>query len=297
MAKHIILDAGHCARTKGKRSPDSSLLEWEFNNDLQYRLKKRFEALGFKVYLVNPTPEKGAEVSLATRCSRANSYWSQQGKPDCLFISIHANAAGSGGWSTARGVEVYTASNASNNSKRAAKLLNDQIYKDIYAIDKGFKNRGHKTASFYVIKHTNMPSILAEYEFYSNKDGVNLLKNRRDLLCESTVKAVCQYFNVKYDNNDTPQVMLNPQLSQAKVVTANNVKNKNHANGNYNKNVRVTVNSLNVRKGRPGTAGYNTILGQLKKGDVVKVGYCLNNWFGIIFNGKQAFISGEYVEF
>ena len=76
-----------------------------------------------------------------------------------MFISIHANAAGNGGWSIARGVEVYTAANASAKSKNAAKLINDQIFKDVYAIDKGFKNRGHKTASFYVIKHTAMPSV------------------------------------------------------------------------------------------------------------------------------------------
>ena len=127
---------------------------------MQYKLKARLEALGFVVYLVNPNPEKGSEVSLATRCSRANTYWKNQGKPgNCLFTSIHANAAGTGGWSTARGVEVYTAANASSKSKNAAKLINDQIFKDVYAIDKGFKNRGHKTASFYVIKHTSMPSV------------------------------------------------------------------------------------------------------------------------------------------
>ena len=276
--------------TAGKRSPDSKLLEWEFNNDMQYKLKKRFEALGFKVYLVNPNPEKGAEVSLATRCSRANNYWTQQGKPECLYISLHANAAGTGGWSTARGVEVYTASNASAKSKNAAKLINDQIYKDVYAIDKGFKNRGHKTASFYVVKNTNMPCCLIEYEFYSNKDGVNLLTNKRDLLCESTVKAVCQHFGVSYkapNNNVQQPVVGTPQPSNP---------NKKYANGTYNKNAKITANSLNVRKGRPGSTGYNTILGQLKKGDVVKVGYCLNNWFGIIYNGKQGFICGDYID-
>lgn len=281
--------------TGGKRSPDSSLLEWEFNNDMQYRLKKRFESLGFIVYLVNPNPEKGSEVSLSSRCARANSYWSQKGKPECLYISLHANAAGTGGWSTARGVEVYTASNASAKSKNAAKLINDQIYKDVYAIDKGFKNRGHKTASFYVIKHTNMPSCLIEYEFYSNKDGVNLLKNKRDLLCESTVKAVCNHFNVNYKfEGGTPTVQ---QPTNTQPQNNNKVKvNGKYPNGTYNKNGKVTANSLNVRKGRPGTSGYNTILGQLKKGQVIKVGYCLNNWFGIIFNGKQGFISGEYID-
>ena len=297
MAKHIILDSGHAKITSGKRSPDGNLLEWEFNNDMQYRIKKRLEALGFVVYLVNPNPEKGSEVSLGTRCSRANSYWSSKGKPECLYLSLHANAAGSNGWSTARGVEVYTASNASSKSKNAAKLVNDQIYKDVYAFDKGFKNRGHKTASFYVIKHTNMPSILIEYEFYSNKDGVNLLKNKRDVLCEATVKALCQHFGVAYKAPNGSQVVQKPVENKPVQTPNNNSKvNGKYKNGTYNKNGKITASSLNVRKGRPGTAGYNTILGQIKKGQVIKVGYCLNNWFGVVFNGKQGFISGEYVD-
>ena len=292
MAKnYIILDAGHCHATAGKRSPDSKLLEWEFNNDMQYKLKKRLEQLGFVVYLVNPNPEKGSEVSLATRCSRANSYWSNQGKPNCLFVSLHANAAGTGGWSTARGVEVYTAANASTKSKNAAKLINDQIYKDVYAIDKGFKNRGHKTASFYVVKNTNMPCCLIEYEFYSNQDGVALLNNKRDLLCEATLKGICAHFAVTYKAPN--QTVVQKPVETKPIETVK----KELKNGTYNVNATVTASSLNVRQGRPGSAGYNTILGQLKKGQVVKVGYCLNGWFGITFNGKQGFISGDYVTF
>lgn len=296
MAKnYIILDAGHAKVTPGKRSPDSSLLEWEFNNDMQYKLKARLEALGFKVYLVNPNPEKGAEVSLASRCSKANTYWKNQGKPECLYVSLHANAAGSGGWSTARGVEVYTAANASAKSKNAAKLINDQIFKDVYAIDKGFKNRGHKTASFYVIKNTSMPCCLIEYEFYSNKDGANLLKNRRPLLCEATVKAICQHFGVTYKAEKDNQTVQKPVQETVEQQPSKKVNGK-YPNGTYNEMGTVNASSLNVRKGRPGTSGYNTILGQIKKGQQVKVGYCLNNWFGIIINGQQGFVCGDYID-
>ena len=298
MSKYIILDAGHAKVTGGKRSPDGTLLEWEFNNDMQYRLKAKFEKLGFIVYLVNPNPEKGSEVSLASRCSRANSYWSQKGKPECLYISLHANAAGANAWGTARGVEVYTAGNASSKSKSAAKLINDQIYKDVYAIDKGFRNRGHKTSNFYVIKHTNMPSCLIEYEFYTNKDGVNLLKNRRDILCEATVKAVCNHFNVKYANVE-PSPVVNIALENDQTIATNTSAGKKgpFKNGTYNTKARVVnAASLNIRAGRPGDKGYNTIYGTYKKGEIVFVKYCLNNWFGVIYNGKQAFICGDYLE-
>lgn len=67
-------------------------------------------------------------------------------------------------------------------------------------------------------------------------------------------------------------------------------------NGTYNKKATVTASSLNVRAGRPYTNGYNKIYGQLKKGEVVTVKYCLNNWFGIIYKGKQAFICGDYIK-
>lgn len=289
MANYIILDAGHAKVTGGKRSPDSSLLEWEFNNDMQYRLKTRLEQLGFTVYLVNPNPEKGAEVSLATRCNLANNYWVGKGKPKtCLYVSLHANAAGSSGWSSARGVEVYASKDCSVNSKKAAKAINDAIFNEVYAFDKGFRNRGFKQNNFYVVKHTKMPACLIEYEFYSNKDGVKLLKNKRDVLCEATIKGICNYFNMGYKQT-APSV-------KASVTTGVPSTQKPWANGTYNVNAMVMVNSLNVRQGRPGSEKYNNILGTLPRNTVIQVNYCLNGWFGIIFNGKQGFISGDYIK-
>ena len=278
--------------TAGKRSPDGSLREWEFNNAMQYKLKARLEQLGFIVYLVNPNPEKGAEVSLASRCSKANSYWAGKGKPgDTLYISIHANAAGNGGWSTARGVEVFTSVGCSSKSANAAKKVCNAIYKDVYAIDKGFKNRGHKSNNYYVVRHTNMPAILIEYEFYSNQAGVALLKNKRDLLCEATIKGICEHFGIAYK---APGVAKEP-VKETTQPTKLPSTGKPWKNGTYNAKVKVTASSLNVRAGRPGSGEYNKILGQFKKGTVIQVGYCLNGWFGVIYNGKQGFISGDYV--
>ena len=291
MAHYIILDSGHAKVTGGKRSPDSSLLEWEFNNDMQYRLKKRLEQLGFIVYLVNPTPEKGSEVSLATRCKLANNYWANKGKPSCLFVSLHANAAGSGSWYGARGVEVYTCKGCSNNSANAAKKIVAAIYKDVYAVDKGFKNRGYKQNNYYVVKHTNMPGCLIEYAFYDNKEDIKILKNRRELLCEATLKGICEHFGVAY-KAATAQKQPVQETTQPVNLPS---KAKPWKNGTYNAKVKVTASSLNVRAGRPGDAKYNTIIGQLPKNTVIQVGYCLNGWFGVVIDGKQGFISGDYV--
>lgn len=259
---------------------------------MQSKLKARLEQLGIIVYLVNPSPQKGSEVSLASRCKLANDYWAKLGKPkDTLFVSLHANAAGTGSWSTARGVEVFTCKGASSASKNAAKKVCNHIYKDVYNIDKGFKNRGHKENNFYVIKNTNCPSILIEYGFYTNKEDMGILRDKKSILCEATIKGICEHFGIVYKATTTPV-----QESVQKPVSSNIPSNgKPWKNGTYNVKVKVTASSLNVRTGRPGSIGYNTIIGRLTKGTVVQVGYCLNGWFGVVVNGKQGYISGDYV--
>ena len=136
----LILDAGHAKSTAGKKAPDNSFYEWDFNNKIQYALKKRAEELGITVKLTNPNPATVSDISLTTRANTANNFYKNLGKPNTIMISLHANAYGSD-WNSARGVEVYHASNASNNSKNLAKYICDNIYSDIKAIDKNFKNK------------------------------------------------------------------------------------------------------------------------------------------------------------
>ena len=35
----LILDAGHSFSTAGKRNEKENFYEWEFNNDMQYKIK------------------------------------------------------------------------------------------------------------------------------------------------------------------------------------------------------------------------------------------------------------------
>ncbi len=71
---------------------------------------------------------------------------------------------------------------------------------------------------------------------------------------------------------------------------------KKYENGSYMRKAKISVDTLNVCKGRPGCNNFNVVLGQLKKNQVVTVKYCYDNWFGIMYNGKQGFICGDYVE-
>ncbi len=278
--KLLILDSGHNEYVAGKRSPDRSLLEWEFNNDMQYRIKRRAEEHGILVFLTNPSPAKKNEIGLAKRCTLANNYWKNQGKPSSLFLSIHANAL-SDVWSSANGTETFVCLKASTNSVNAAKLINTQVVKDM-----GTRDRGVKYKDLYVIKNTSMPGILVEYGFYSNKTEVEMLKHKRAELTEATMKGICAYFKITYN---PPKSTTTPPL---------NTNKTEFTKGDYNKPVKVTANELSVRSGR-GVEFEK--LGELKKDEVVEVWYIGEAkdgglWGSLGFNGKTGFVNMGYVE-
>ena len=218
MKNLVILDSGHAEYVEGKQAPDKSLREWDFNNQIQYKLKKRCEDHNIDVYLTNPSPKGKDEMGLTKRANLANSYWSSKNKPNALFISIHANAHLSN-FSSARGTETFVANNASTNSKNAAKYIQNEIVKEIKTIDKDAKDRGVKVEDFTVIYKTNIPAILIEYAFYTNEEDLKILKNNKDDLVEATMIGICKYFNIEY-----------------KALTSNSNNNNNNNNNNNSNN-------------------------------------------------------------
>lgn len=248
---YVWLDAGHSAQTGGKRNTiaNPKFYEYEFNNDIAVKLKARLEAHGITVYLTNTTPN-GADISLSTRANKANNKWIGLGKPsNAIFVSIHANAAGScATWANARGVEVYHAGNASAKSKNLAKLLTNQIYADLHAKDSGFRQRGVKSANFTVIRKANMPSVLIEHAFYDNQADLKLLQNNRADFVEADCKAICKYFGIEYNKKVQEQpkkdTQFKPYLARC---TVDNLNCRKGAGTSYdierqiNKGVAITI--------------------------------------------------------
>lgn len=193
--KLLLLDAGHAFNTPGKCNSKENFYEWQFNNSIQYKLKKRAEDHKIHVFLSNPTPEKINDIPLTTRANKMNDYWKSKGKPKALMISIHANAYSN---LSARGTETFIADNASSASKSFAKDVNNEIVKTMKSLDSNAKDRGVKTENFTVIYKTNTPTCLIEYGFYSNLNDLKILKNNQDELVEATMKAICRYFNIEY---------------------------------------------------------------------------------------------------
>ena len=228
MSKYLVLgDGGHAEKVAGKCAPDKSLYEWKFNKEVDTKMKKRCKDHGIDYYQTNPNPKGKDEMGLSKRAELANAHWKKQGKPKALFISYHANAyyekdkngKAKVEFNSARGTETFIASNASTNSKNAAKYIQDEIVKAMKSLDKNAKDRGVKTENFTVIYKAQMPSILLEYGFYTNKSDIKILKNNVDDLVEATMKGVCKYFGITYKAPKKESKPTSKETTYYRVVT------------------------------------------------------------------------------
>jgi N-acetylmuramoyl-L-alanine amidase len=179
----ICLDYGHGASTAGKRSPDGNLLEYEFNRDVGRRIKTILENHNVEVI---ETVEDDTDLALSSRCGIANFH-------DCdYFVSIHANAYNTS-WNDVSGWEIYIIGKGGKAEKLAEK-----IHK--YSKDLGLKDRGIKIGNFQVLRDTNMPAVLIEHGFYTNKEECEKLKSDsfRQKCAECDAKGILEQLGIEY---------------------------------------------------------------------------------------------------
>lgn len=193
----IILDPGHGASTPGKRSPDKSLLEYKYNRDIAFEVKKELEDLGYKVYL---TVSDDSDPSLSKRCSIVNSYCTKYGKKNVMLVSIHVNAAGGDGkWHNARDWSVFVAKVSSQNSKIMANCLADATIAEGIKVRKPLPNQKYWMANFAMVKNTNCPAVLTENLFMDSKEDVAFLlsKEGKKKIVNLHVNGIVNYIKNK----------------------------------------------------------------------------------------------------
>lgn len=187
----IAIDAGHGPETPGKRSPDGSLLEYQFNSAVaRYVADKLFgEYEGIEILM---THDDSRDVPLKERTDKANAW-----KAD-LFVSIHANAAGDGGWNSAQGIETYVY----KTRPPAAVALANAVQRQLVRLT-GRPNRGVKSADFHVLRETRMTAILVECGFMTNREEVELLKSDqyRRKCAEAIVAGIAETYWLKKKGN------------------------------------------------------------------------------------------------
>ena len=183
----IALSAGHGKSTSGKRSPDGKVREWNINEAVRKKVEAKLKDYeGVSIITVSDKSGK-RDVPLSERTNKANKE-----KAD-VYVSIHHNAYGSG-WNTAQGVETFVYKTSSKDALRLAQYVQDELVKRT-----GLKNRGVKTGNLHEVRETNMPAILVEGGFMTNKNEAASMQTSKyqDQMAEAIVNGLDKFFNLK----------------------------------------------------------------------------------------------------
>jgi N-acetylmuramoyl-L-alanine amidase len=192
VAAAIIIDPGHGGNDPGAIGING-LYEKKVNLDISLKLREELTQLGYEVVM---TRESDRTISLAERVELARNVNAD------LFVSIHANAHPS---AAVRGTMVlyynhrkpnpeYPASHEmielSPESQQFAQTVLTTILQEIPN-----KNRGLLSSSAYVVRNGNIPSILVEVAYLSNRKDAALLKNSqmRSKYAKAIAQGIYQY--------------------------------------------------------------------------------------------------------
>ncbi|MDW8345311.1 MAG: N-acetylmuramoyl-L-alanine amidase [Bacteroidia bacterium] len=191
----ILLDNGHGIDTPGKRSPDGTFLEYEFNRDIVSRVLRladnysadRGTSIQDKFVVLVPELEdvplgnNGSKYDCRVR--RANRIWETD--PSVLLVSVHANAASNGEWKNAKGFGVFYDVKHGESIKEIAQVFADTIAhysKDTLLHPYSMPVRGKKGLvetymQYSIIAFPYCHSLLLELGFMDNKEEVEYLKS------------------------------------------------------------------------------------------------------------------------
>lgn len=175
MERHtFLLDNGHGRNTKGKCSPDQSFFEWEYTRQVVAGIAEHFQnEPNLDVVIV--TPEE-TDISLTERANRVNKVVNENPKDTTFLISIHVNAAGSGGaWTEATGWQSHCCRSASKDSRKLANCLWDACSELGLKGRRPLPTQNYWENDFTILKKTLCPAVLTENFFMDNRKDIQWL--------------------------------------------------------------------------------------------------------------------------
>lgn len=221
----VVIDAGHGGKDSGAKSPHGRLHEKDVNLTIARHVKiilvNRFK------YRVVMTRKDDTFIPLKERSEIANN------RNADLFVSIHANAAKR---KSAHGIETYflgttnndraleTAARENgelvqsvkddqvqeilaslitttkiNDSSRLAGTVQENLFRSSRKKFRELKNLGVKEGPFYVLHGADMPSILVEVGFLTNRKESRMLSKPAYLyrLASSIAEGIHKYLQDK----------------------------------------------------------------------------------------------------
>jgi N-acetylmuramoyl-L-alanine amidase len=171
----VVIDAGHGGKDPGAIGRDE-LQEKEIILDISQQINKILETKGIGVLM---TRSNDNFISLEGRTDMAN-----KANAD-LFVSIHANSINLSR-PDVNGLQTYFY----KNGKEFADTVHRNILRSVNTQDRGV----HK-ARFYVLRHSDMPSILVEVGYVTGADDAVKLRDSRyrRQMAEAIANGIIEY--------------------------------------------------------------------------------------------------------
>ena len=198
----IILGTAHLSSTAGKRSPDGLFREYKYSREICKLVKEALVQRGYDCVIDYEDDDMlglTASQELVKRVKIVNDYCNKLGKQNCIYVSIHVNAAPGTGWSNATGWSVYTS---------VGQTKSDILATSLYESAKKFcKNKKFRTGfsdgdcdfeeHFYVLKHPYCPAVLTENFFQNCKADVEYLTSEegKKAIVNLHVEGICNYLS------------------------------------------------------------------------------------------------------
>ena len=184
----IYIDQGHNPRDYNTGAEGNGFYEQDITYEigvLLYDLLSRNPE--FEVRLSRPTPDTilgtTNSSSLTARVNEANSWGAD------VFLSLHTNAAAN---TSASGSEALIYSKRS----QVAYALAEDILKELNLVT-GLRNRGVlERPGLYVLRRTNMPAVLVEMGFISNRYDAELMAYSPELFAEGIYRGILEYYGL-----------------------------------------------------------------------------------------------------
>lgn len=200
----VILGTAHLSSTAGKRSPDGKFREFAYSREICNSVLEELRARGIQCFIDFPDNDmyvKGRSATpseeLVQRVKIVNDFCKKYGTANCIYVSIHVNAASSKGWNIATGWEAYTS---------VGKTRSDALAECLYAAAaKNFPGKKLRTdrsdgdpdkeCNFYVLKNTLCPAVLTENFFQDSKADVEYLLSEegRKAVVDTHVQGILAY--------------------------------------------------------------------------------------------------------
>jgi N-acetylmuramoyl-L-alanine amidase/putative cell wall-binding protein len=250
--KVLVIDPGHGGKysgTCGFSGNQTGYCEKHANLDVAIRLKELLKDTDIKVFMTRETNNKDfaatSKEDLIQRMVVANNFV-KGNNDESLFLSIHHNAHPTS--QVAKGYETYYYDframsesekqyppdpiqvGLAEESGRYASLVHNVTLEKIRQIDKGYIDRGlHNDQAFFVIRNAQMPSVLVELGFMTNKDEEKIIKTSQfqQNAAQGLATAVINYFKIyevydkdrnKHATFDKKEDALNYAKKQTKYV-------------------------------------------------------------------------------